>query len=205
MSGNPIQAAAPGILKVQFEGGEGGVEQLPPRDHHDVNCRLPGWQVPENLSNQPFSSIALHRSAYLPRSDNAEPGDRAIVGQQQQREEPAVEAGATFENLLKLGATPDAPLWRETLRRPAAGLRRLHYLALPTSAMSPVEPLFRGHGQSLAALGATALEDQPALFRRHPHEKTVRASAAPVIGLKSAFAFHTFRDPCSSRISAEKT
>ena len=44
------------------------------------------------------------------------------------------------------------------------------------------------NGEPLAALGATALQDLPAVLRRHPHEETVRFLTAPSIRLKCTFA-----------------
>lgn len=136
MTGNPLDAAPPDILEFLREEGIRAVEELSAGNDDRVDgSPAAGGQLPEHLSNQSLSSVTLHRSAYLPRSDDAEAGTTARGWQQQQCEETALKAGATIENLLKLGAASNAALARKAIGRPgAAGVRRLHYRA-PASAL----------------------------------------------------------------------
>lgn len=191
MTGNPLDAAPPDILEFLREEGIRAVEELfAGNDDRVDGSPASGGKLPEHLSNQSLSSVTLHRSAYLSRSDDAEAGTTARGWQQQQCEETALKAGATIENLLKLGAASNAALARKAIGRPgAAGVRRLHYRA-PASALPLSAGLFRRNRQALAALGPTALQHEAPLLRGHAHEESVRATAAPVVWLKSAFAFH---------------
>lgn len=95
------------LAVISFKDGQGGVEQLALGDDDDVEPRRD--VVPtKNLSNQSFSSVSLNSSAELFRSCDAQTPYRALVGEDEHRREPPMEAGAAFIDCLKLGAAPDA-------------------------------------------------------------------------------------------------
>jgi len=95
------------LAVISFKDGQGGAEQLAFGNDDDVE---PGRDVvaTKNLSNQSFSSISLNSSAKLFRSRDAQTPYRALVGEDEHRREPPVDARAAFVNCLKLGAAPDA-------------------------------------------------------------------------------------------------
>ena len=95
------------LAVISFKDGQGGVEQLTLGDDDDVEPRRD--VVPtKNLSNQSFSSVSLNSSAELFRSCDAQTPYRALVGEDEHRREPPMDAGAAFIDCLKLGAAPDA-------------------------------------------------------------------------------------------------
>jgi hypothetical protein len=95
------------LAVISFKDGQGGVEQLAFGDDDDVEPRRD--VVPtKNLSNQSFSSVSLNSSAELFRSCDAQTPYRALVGEDEHRCEPPMDAGAAFIDCLKLGAAPDA-------------------------------------------------------------------------------------------------
>jgi hypothetical protein len=47
------------------------------------------------------------------------------------------------------------------------------------------------NGQSLASLGAPALQNETAIFGAHPDQKPVRPTAVATIWLKRSLAFHS--------------
>ena len=62
---------------------------------------------------------------------------------------------------------------------PLVGLERAPHLAARGLAL-------RRDGQALAALGATALQDEASILRAHAFKEAMRLAAAAAIGLKSA-------------------
>ena len=59
-----------------------------------------------------------------------------------------------------------------------------------------------GNGEPLAALGPAALEDEPAVFRGHAHQKAVCATATTAVGLERTL--HDVDIPCPSKRVTEK-
>lgn len=101
-----METALNGLAIISFKDGQGRVEQLALGDDDDVKS----WRdvvAAENLSNQSFSSVSLNSSAELFRSCDAQTSYRALVGKDEHRREPPVDAGAAFVDFLKLGAPPD--------------------------------------------------------------------------------------------------
>ena len=96
-----------GLAIISFKDGQGGVEQLAPGndDHVEPSRDL---VATENLSYQSFSPVSYNSSAELFRSCDAQTPYRALVGEDEHRREPPMEAGAAFIDCLKLGAAPDA-------------------------------------------------------------------------------------------------
>ena len=62
--------------------------------------------------------------------------------------------------------------------------------------------LRRGNGQTLAALGATALEHQAAVFGRHPGQESVGLGTVPPVGLESTL--HDLKPLVTREKAAEK-
>jgi hypothetical protein len=94
------------VAIVGFKGGQGGVEQFPFRHDNDV---VPGGDVvaAENLTDQTFSQVSLDGAADLFRRRDAQPSDRAFVGEDEDRGEASVDAGAVLVHVLELGAAAD--------------------------------------------------------------------------------------------------
>ena len=124
----------------------------------------------ENLSNQSFSPISLNGSAELLRRRDAQPSDRAVVGQNEHGRKAPVNPHAPLIDGLKLGAAADA------FMRPEP--RQIS--------------LFAADGQALAAFRPAALQHQPPVFRAHTHQKPVRLRAVASVRLERALAFHAF-------------
>ena len=102
-----MKTALNGLAIVSFKNGQRGVEQLALGDDDDVEA-LRDLIPTENISNQSFSTVSLNGSAELLRSGDAQTPHRALVGKDEHRREPPVDAGAAFIDFLKLGAAPDA-------------------------------------------------------------------------------------------------
>lgn len=73
-------------------------------------------KLTEHLSNQTFSFIPLNCAAEFLRGDDTEASRRATVRQQKDREVTPLKSRAAFEDHLKFWTSPNAPLFRETLR-----------------------------------------------------------------------------------------
>jgi|SRR5688572_9701480 len=118
-----LDAAAPGVAKVLSDLRELGGEQFAPWNDHEID---PGTgalrtKLPEHLSNQTFGPITLDCAAELPGGDDAQPRSRQPVREQQEREKPAVKAGAAIEHGPELATTSNPPTFGESGR---GGLRR---------------------------------------------------------------------------------
>jgi hypothetical protein len=166
----PTDASFDGLYVFGFKGSQGGVKQFPLR-HDD---RVEAWRdlvATENLSNQSFSSIPLDGPTQLPGGRDPEPAHGMARRQQEKREQAPVNARALLIYTQKLGTAPN-PFFRpeashargQTLRRP-----RLFFAA---------------DRQTLAPLGAAALQDETPVLGGHAHEKTVRPRAMARIWLK---------------------
>jgi hypothetical protein len=92
---------------VGLKDGQGGVEHLALGYDDDIKP----WRdvvVTENLSYESFSSISSNGSAQLFRGRDAQPSDRAMIGQDEHGRVAAVDPGTALVDFLKLGATADA-------------------------------------------------------------------------------------------------
>jgi hypothetical protein len=100
--------------EVGFEAGIGGIEQFAPGNDHDINAVSSGQvRLPENLSNQSFSSVSPHRVSQLAGSNDAEPDGAGGVGRHQYREITPLRSMREAEHLLKFTTTPDPAGLRE--------------------------------------------------------------------------------------------
>jgi hypothetical protein len=108
--------------KICLEVGIGGIEQLAPGDDDEVDACASGRQgrPPENLADQPFSSISANRIAQLSRSDDAKSDAGCIRRHQDQREISAVYPQPALEDPFEFGAAPDPAPFVEAL-----GLHRI--------------------------------------------------------------------------------
>ena len=119
----------------------------------------------KNLSNQSFSSVSLNGSAEFFRRRDAQTSDRPVVGQDEHGRKAPVDPYAAFIDFLKLGAAADV------FMRPEP--RQIS--------------LFAADGQPLAAFRPAALQHQPPVFRAHPHQKAVCATATTAVWLERTF------------------
>jgi hypothetical protein len=178
--------------EIGFEVGIRGIEQLSPWDHDDINTLPAGqWRsAPENLSNQTFSTISPDRVSQLFRGDDTEASRAFRVGRDEHREIAPFRTKRQVEDALEFPPSSDPAGFREALGRHGGSWRS-----------NPATRLSGGDGQALAPFGATALQHQASILRRHAHEKAMRALATPDVGLESNT--HC-RIPCSEQIMAEK-
>ena len=152
------------VSVIGFKDGQAGVEQLAFRDDDDVVARRDACST-ENLSYQSFSTISLHRAPEFTGRRDAQAADILVVGQDEDRRIPAVHPRAAFVHPLEFRAATNALPGREL-------------------------QLFVADREALATLGATPFQHETPVFRAHPHEKTMRARAAPRVGLERPFPLH---------------
>jgi hypothetical protein len=91
-------------VKIGFEAGVGGIEQLTARDHHDVDA-LPvrrGRGLSKNFTDQPLCAVPLNSVPQLARCDNPKPGLARPVGGDHDRQEPSASPATRFEHFLEL-------------------------------------------------------------------------------------------------------
>src|SRR5687767_6284356 len=71
-----LGGAAQASPEIFGEVGDRGLQHLALRDHDHVERRFPIRLdiVAEDLSNQTFGAVSLHRAAEFPRRDHAQPG-----------------------------------------------------------------------------------------------------------------------------------
>ncbi len=180
ISRRPTRAAGPGsacaaeaaldrVAVIGFKDSQAGVEQFAFRDDHDV---VSGRDLvtTENLSNQTLGAISLDRSAQLLRRGDTEPPDAELVGPDEHRAETAVNVRAILVHLLEFDAAAN-PFVRTEAERGQAYL-------------------LAADGQPLAALGATALEHQATIFRRHAHQESMRPLPVARVRLERSFPLH---------------
>ena len=117
-------------------------------------------------------------------SPRCQPAHAETVGQEEQGAETAMELDAPLVDLLELGAAADVFVRPETGR----GIHSGHDRECSSRA------LLAADRQALAALGAAALEHQPAVLRAHPHEKPVGPCATTRVRLERALALHGLSD-----------
>ena len=100
----PPQASLDGMTVVGFKNSQAGVEQGSLRHDDDIEAR--GDLVStEDLSNQSFRAVSLHRAAQLLGRRNPEPAGAERVGQDEQRRVAAGEPDALVVNQPKFGTT----------------------------------------------------------------------------------------------------
>jgi hypothetical protein len=148
------------VSVIGFKRVQAGVEQIALRDDNDVEP----WRdfvTTKNLSNQSFSSISSDGATELAGRRDAEPADAELVGEQKNRGVAAMDLEAAAVHLLKLCTAANPFGWSEL-------------------------QLFAADGQTLAALGAAAFENQTPVFRAHTDQEAVRPLATARIRLKRA-------------------
>ena len=154
------QAAGDKVSVIGFKRVQAGVEQIALRDDHNVEP----WRdfvTTKNLSNQSFSSISPDRATKLAGRRDAEPADAELVGEQENRGVAAMDLDAAVVHLLELCTAANPLGWSEL-------------------------QLFAADGQTLAAFGTAAFQDQTPVFRAHTDQEAVRPLAAARIRLKRA-------------------
>ena len=179
-------AAREGAPKICLEDGVGDIEQFPARNHDDVERRLVRV-VPENLSNQPFSAIAAHRVAELSGGHDPKPRLPFAVRRHDKRKEAALDSEPDLKNALEIRPPADPVIGSKPAR---SGARRLTLFIHgcpwhPRGCAS--KSLRRRNRQALTALGSTAFENKPPVFRAHTHEKPVRAPTVAAVWLERTF------------------
>jgi hypothetical protein len=104
--------------EIVLEGRVRGLEQLSPRDHHDVETRtiLRRSSATEKFPNQPFCSVPMHRIAQLLRGNDAQARGAGLVGGHEDGHEPAVNSLASVEDALELGPAANPPVAAEPVR-----------------------------------------------------------------------------------------
>ena len=165
-----MTAAADGALErrsvIGFKDNKAGIEQLPLRNHDDVEARSDLVST-KNLSNQTFRSVSLDRAAQLLRRRDAQTTERELVREDEERAEPAMDACAFLVNLLKLRAGFD-PFVRPEARQRLSG----------------------ADCQPLAALRTAPLENEPPVLGAHPDEEAVRLATASGVWLERPLPLH---------------
>lgn len=235
MCRHALDAAAPGVAKVLRDLRELGGEQFAPRNDHEIDRGRGALrtELPEHLSNQAFGPIALDCAAELPGGDDAEPGSRQPVREQQEREKPAVKAGAAIEHGAELAATSNPPAFGESERgrlrtrlprRISWGSAIVRDGPVPDAGIAfncarartcrqrrrlfqeppRAGPLRRGNGQALAPFCAPSLDNQTAVLRSHPGQEAMGAPPPAAIRLKRAFTLHNDPYPCETELCRRK-
>src|SRR5262249_12590613 len=88
---------------IALKGCQAGVEQFPLGHDNDIEPRR-DLVATKNLSNQTFRSVSRDRPAKLARGRDTQPRVRQLVGQQEEREIPAMRPGPAVVNPLEIGA-----------------------------------------------------------------------------------------------------
>ena len=115
--------------------------------------------------------------------------DPAVVGGDEDGQIPALGPERQIENALEFVAAPNPAGFREALGRAYGSCRQLR------------ASLRGGNREAFTPLGAPPLQDEPTVLRRHAHEESVRALAAPAVWLES---YAHYRIPWGERLTAEK-
>ncbi len=97
---------------IGFKDGQAGVQQIAFGDDNHVES-ISELVATENLSNQTFRSISLHRPAELPGRRDAETPHRARVGQDEERAVAAVNPAPALVHLLKIRSASNPFGWAE--------------------------------------------------------------------------------------------
>jgi hypothetical protein len=148
------------VSVIGFKGVQAGIEEIAFRYDDDVEARR-DFVTTKNLSNQSLGSVSPDRAAEFSRSGDAQTANPGLVRQQEHGRVTAVDLGAAVVDLLKLGAASNPLGWSEL-------------------------QLFAANSKTLATLRSTPFEHQPAVFRAHSDEESVRPLAAARIWLKCA-------------------
>jgi hypothetical protein len=153
------------VSVIGFKDSQAGAERLALGNNDDVVASSEVVTA-ENLSYQSFSSISLHRAAELFCGRDAQAADIPVVGQDEDRRVPAVRPRAVVVDALELSAATNPVLGAES------------------------QSLFVADRQALAPFGAAALQHEPAVFRAHAHQKSMRARAPTPVRLERPFPLH---------------
>jgi hypothetical protein len=189
--GQPGSTTLERSAKIGFKAGIGGIEQFSTGYYDDVDGRFDRqpYGLPEDLSYQPFGAIPLDRIPQLSGGHDTEPRDPAVVGGDEDGQIPALGPERQIENAGEFVAAPNPAGFREALGA---------HTGLPAAARS-----LRGRNrEAFTPLGAPPLQDEPTVFRRHAHEESVRALAAPAVWLES---YAHYRIPLGRKINCGET
>src|SRR5207253_1285253 len=115
--------------------------------------------------NQSFGPVSLDRAAELFRRRDPKPTRRATrrTGEQEHGQIPAMNPGPALIDLLKICAPANPLCPREGIVQ-AIGFQ-----------------LFAADREPLSALGASALQDEPAVLGAHSDQKPVRPLAMAIV------------------------
>jgi len=152
------QSAGDDVSVIGFKDVQAGLEEIAFRYDDHVEARR-DFITTKNLSNQSLSSVSQNRATQLAGGSDSETPDAERVGQQEHRCVAAVDFDAAVVHRLEFCAASNPLSWSEL-------------------------QLFAADGETLAALGASPLEHQTAVFRAHAHEEPMRPLAAARIRLK---------------------
>jgi hypothetical protein len=97
---------------IGFKDGQAGVQQIAFGDDDDVES-IGELVATENLSNQTFRSISLHRAAKLSGGRDAQTPHLAGVGQDEHRAVAAVNPATALVHLLKIYSASNPFDWAE--------------------------------------------------------------------------------------------
>ena len=106
-SSRAAESASERRAVIGFKGGQAGFEQLATRDHDDVEARC-DVVMPENLTYQSFSAVSLDGAAELFRRRDPQTARWLVVGESEDRTEPAMNSGAVLVDAFEIGATANA-------------------------------------------------------------------------------------------------
>ena len=157
------------------------IEKLTTGDNDDVERRH--WLArTKHLAGQTLRAIAQDGAADLPRRGDAKTRARAAVFPDEHRHQAAVDLDPGVVGGLEVRSPPDV------LVRPERSCLRDCWHVHHAGETPRIRLALVGDGQPLSSLGATPLEDLPAVFGLHPDEKAVSFLAPAVVGLKRAYA-----------------
>jgi hypothetical protein len=132
----------------------------------------------KEFTSEALGAIANHGAANLSSSGDTEPGMPPGIDSDEERHVAAVQLGSVLVSLLEVLTLSDVFV------RP----KRHHDRTLASPLMgSPCASAFVRNRQSLAALGAAALQNLLAILGRHPDQESMGPFAAAVVRLKRAY------------------
>ena len=127
--------------------------------------------TPEDLAREALCAIPLDRRPQFPRGGYTQSRRGPAIGHDEQRHETRVNAKSARVCAFEIGPAAD----------PLGGCESAP-LAHPSALV--------GHRETLAALCAAPLQHDPAVFRGHPHTKTVSFLPSSYVGLKCTLSLH---------------
>jgi hypothetical protein len=150
-------------VKISFERGIRGIEQLAAGNHDDVNApRCQGFRAPENLSNQALGTVSPDGISELPRGDDAESYPPRRVRRREDGQKASGCPTGSVEYPLKLAATSKPPVGREALGQHRAG----RAAAQDEETVSRLRPLARRRFNTSRPFFVAILTRKPCVRRR---------------------------------------